>query len=95
MEDNIAAMRAALAAGNADLFVDDDGDLVANVGGHFREMDNSIRTVDAFSRLLEFRRADGRPTSMPAKLGREFVRTALWEHWYKRESRGRCPGCAA
>jgi hypothetical protein len=90
----IDAIRAALIASRADIVVDDDGTLVANYDGHFWRLNNNARMMDCSAWHLRFMRG-ARDIDPPGALARKFFRLARELHWFKREHRGPCPGCAA
>jgi hypothetical protein len=87
-------IRAALHTVQADIVIDDDGVLVAAYDGHYWRQDNNVRMCDCLARHLRFMRG-GRDIDPPAALARSFFRLARELHWFKREHRGPCPGCAA
>jgi len=92
--DVLEAIRAALHASKADIVVDDDGTLVASYDGHYWRQDNNARMQDCLARHLRFTRGT-RDIDPPGALARKFFRLAREQHWFKREHRGPCPGCAA
>ena len=90
----IDAIRTALHAVQANIVVDDDGTLVASYDGHYWRQDNNARMQDCLAWHLRFVRG-ARDIDPPPAMARKFFRLARELHWFKRATRGPCPGCAA
>jgi hypothetical protein len=84
----------ALVAGNADIVINENDVLIWTHDGHFHDLNHWVSRELCLSTYICFMR-NGKPISLPKRLGKEFIEQLNNEDLFKREFKGPCPVCAA